>query len=235
MSGWPCLSETAIQNSCDRCNQTQISNLTAQAEWKVDNQTTDRCMSERTGEKCKIYFNVNVAAVIIAMNVVRVAIFTFVAMSMKKDIPLMNIGDAIASFLGEPDETTKGMCLELTSPRYCLILGICIIFLTQGSKSVSTSLGISTPSLRNLSRGTGNLLTNKLAVNAPQTTLSFIYVAYNLMLTTLLLAREWDQYAYHRKGLRVSSKPKGAQRSIYFLQLPYRYSVPLLLVSGTLH
>ena len=42
-------------------------------------------------------------------------------------------------------------------------------------------------------------------------------------------------YAFKLKGLRVSSRPKGAQRSTYFLQLPYRFGIPLMVLSGTLH
>lgn len=37
-----------------------------------------------------------------------------------------------------------------------------------------------------------------------------------------------------RKGLRVTA-PRGEQRSSYFLQLPYRWAVPLMIVSGALH
>lgn len=50
----------------------------------------------------------------------------------------------------------------------------------------------------------------------------------------MLLAQEWNHYAHNRKPLRVSS-PIGRQRSTYFLQLPYKYAIPLLIVSGTLH
>ena len=50
----------------------------------------------------------------------------------------------------------------------------------------------------------------------------------------MLLAQEWNDYSYHRKPLRVTS-PVGVQRSTYRLQLPYRYSIPLLIVSGLLH
>lgn len=41
------------------------------------------------------------------------------------------------------------------------------------------------------------------------------------------------RYAHHRSTLRVSS-PKGAQRSTYWLQLPYTYSLPLLILSTLL-
>ena len=51
----------------------------------------------------------------------------------------------------------------------------------------------------------------------------------------MLLGYEWISYAFKRKGLRVSRSPLGKQRSTYFLQLPYRFSVPLMFMSGTLH
>lgn len=50
----------------------------------------------------------------------------------------------------------------------------------------------------------------------------------------MLLAAEWADFAHDRKPLRVTS-PHGAQRSTYRLQLPYRYGIPLLVTSGTLH
>lgn len=48
-------------------------------------------------------------------------------------------------------------------------------------------------------------------------------------------ATEWSAYANKRRSLRVSSNPRGKQRSRYFLQLPYRYSIPLLLASILMH
>lgn len=55
------------------------------------------------------------------------------------------------------------------------------------------------------------------------------------MFTCFLLGSEWSQYSLQRKGLRVSGTPTGAQRSTYFLQLPYRFSLPLLILSGVMH
>jgi hypothetical protein len=46
---------------------------------------------------------------------------------------------------------------------------------------------------------------------------------------------EWVTYSQHRKGLRVTRQPSGAQRSTYFLQLPYRFGIPLMVLSVTLH
>lgn len=50
----------------------------------------------------------------------------------------------------------------------------------------------------------------------------------------MLLAHEYDSYGVQRKPLRVSW-PKEKQRSTYYLSLPYRYSVPLLVTSAVLH
>jgi hypothetical protein len=75
---------------------------------------------------------------------------------------------------------------------------------------------------------------NVILANAPQLAISFIYVFYNNCLTRMLLGREYSSYAKYRKPLRVS-RPKGAQRSTYRLQLPYRYSAPLMATMTVLH
>jgi hypothetical protein len=49
------------------------------------------------------------------------------------------------------------------------------------------------------------------------------------------LGSEWQSYTKLRKGLRVSNVPTGSQRSTYFLQLPYRFALPLMVASGLLH
>ncbi|KAJ5154792.1 uncharacterized protein N7500_010231 [Penicillium coprophilum] len=78
-------------------------------------------------------------------------------------------------------------------------------------------------------------LANVLIANAPQLIFSFLYFAFNALLTAMTLAAEWSSYATHHKGLRVSNNPQLAQRSNYFLSIPYRYATPLILVSGILH
>lgn len=78
------------------------------------------------------------------------------------------------------------------------------------------------------------VLAGVLAVNVPQIALSLIYVIYNGLFTCMLVSLEWLSYARRRKSLRTSV-PKGAQRSTYWISLPCRYSVPLLIASGSLH
>ena len=85
------------------------------------------------------------------------------------------------------------------------------------------------------SAGNAGVIGNVLIANLPQVILSMIYYTYNSLFTCFLAGREWSSYARTRKGLRVSAKPKGQQRSTYFLQLPYRVAFPLMILSGALH
>lgn len=78
------------------------------------------------------------------------------------------------------------------------------------------------------------LVNSVLLANLPQTIFSFLYLLYNSIFTCMLLAEEWDKFSHQRQTLRVTS-PTGAQRSTYFLQLPYRYSLPLIVGSGAMH
>lgn len=83
--------------------------------------------------------------------------------------------------------------------------------------------------------GAGGLIAGDIVANAAQPVLSFVYFAYNGLLTSISTALEWEAYAGKRKGLRVSGKPQGEQRSTYFLQLPYRIALPLMVTSRVLH
>lgn len=80
----------------------------------------------------------------------------------------------------------------------------------------------------------GNIVGLVLIANCPQLILSFLYFAYNGLWTCMLLVEEWFGYAKQGKPLRVTS-PRGSQRSTYRLQLPYRYGIPLLIISAVLH
>jgi hypothetical protein len=76
---------------------------------------------------------------------------------------------------------------------------------------------------------------NSIMANLPQLIFSFLYVAYNSILTSMCLSAEWSRFGHRRKGLRVSHNPRLSQRSNYFLTLPYRYAVPLMATSAVLH
>lgn len=99
------------------------------------------------------------------------------------------------------------------------------------------SLGFGTvtaESLVSLDSNKNHIVITIMIANSPQLILSFLYLTYNGLYTCMLLADEWNDYAHNRKALRVTS-PSGAQRSTYRLQLPYKYGVPLIIMSGLLH
>jgi hypothetical protein len=73
-----------------------------------------------------------------------------------------------------------------------------------------------------------------LLANVPQLIASLIYFIYNALFTTMLANREWTGYSTKRAPLRVTL-PKPGQRSTHYLQLPFLWSVPLLIVGIALH
>ncbi|CAH0056929.1 unnamed protein product [Clonostachys solani] len=74
-----------------------------------------------------------------------------------------------------------------------------------------------------------------LVVNLPQVLLSILYIILNGLFTTMAAAGEWSSFSHkNHQPLRVSF-PKGAQRSSFFLQLPYQYGIPLLVLSVLMH
>ena len=79
-----------------------------------------------------------------------------------------------------------------------------------------------------------HILTSSLLANTPQLVLSVLYLIYNSLFTSMLTAQEWNRYTRHRKALRVTS-PVGEQRTTYWLQLPWTYSIPLGIASCVLH
>lgn len=124
----------------------------------------------------------------------------------------------------------------------CAVLLIWGISAIKGPKDIGTlwKLGLGAVSARTLINwaglgGPSTLVTNVLLANIAQPVLSFIYFSYNGIFTCMLAEREWNQFARKAKSLRVSGIPSGFQRSTYFLQLPYRFAIPIMLLSGVLH
>ncbi|KAI1735316.1 hypothetical protein F4680DRAFT_461784 [Xylaria scruposa] len=76
--------------------------------------------------------------------------------------------------------------------------------------------------------GNWGYLNSLLFVNVPHLFVSISYFFYNAFFTQLQVEREWNEYSSKFKPLRVSH-PMGQQVSSYRLQLPYKYSIPLIL------
>ncbi|KAL4966624.1 uncharacterized protein BDV14DRAFT_207919 [Aspergillus stella-maris] len=130
-------------------------------------------------------------------------------------------------------------CLFLYTASLALCLGLLGrgLSLLNNTSSVWTSgLGaVNTETMIDALGWPGGLIPNVLIANIPQLIFSFLYFMSNAILTNMTLASEWDNFALQRKGLRVSTKPQFHQRRTHFLSLPFRFGVPLMLLSALLH
>ena len=113
-------------------------------------------------------------------------------------------------------------------------LAILVLRTTETTFKEMWSVGFGVVHTDYIVRVASNEIGTALLSNSPQLLLSIIYVSYNLILTSMMMTAEYNDFAKTRKPLRVS-KPQGSQRSTYYLQLPHRYAVPLIICSGSLH
>lgn len=123
----------------------------------------------------------------------------------------------------------------------------------QGDKSASSlaALGFGHPNSQTMISGWAiSSMSNKaaavvfsvLVANSPQLILSLLYFSINGLCTSMSLANEWSQLSVSsalksRAGAKTlrCSNPEGQQRSTYFLQLPFRFAIPLISVAAILH
>ena len=69
------------------------------------------CLSQKVDEHCKLQFSGAIMVVVIVCNLCKMIIMGYIAWKRPLE-PLVTVGDAIASFLDEPDLTTMGSCLS---------------------------------------------------------------------------------------------------------------------------
>ncbi|KAJ5378359.1 hypothetical protein N7509_011478 [Penicillium cosmopolitanum] len=74
----------------------------------------------------------------------------------------------------------------------------------------------------------------ELLANTPQLAVSFLYFCLNDNLTRMILAADYNNFAIHRRPLRVSF-PRGEQRSTWYLTIPYQYAIPILTTFTLIH
>jgi hypothetical protein len=79
--------------------------------WTVDDHHISYCMIEAVVEECRLSFSLVIMLIVIAANAIKATIMTLTFLKLKEPT-LVTIGDAIASFLDEPDRTTAGICLS---------------------------------------------------------------------------------------------------------------------------
>lgn len=79
-------------------------------DWKLDGLPVEYCLSKPAEESCALHFSLAIVIAVLACNLIKVLCMGLVAW-MPSSPPLLTLGDAIASFLSEPDPTTANNCL----------------------------------------------------------------------------------------------------------------------------
>lgn len=93
---------------------------------------------------------------------------------------------------------------------------------------------VASSNLIDMHKSNSDLMYFVLLANLPQALLSVCYLLYNGAFTCMLMEQEFQTYARRPRRLRVSL-PADGQKSTYYLQLPFRYAIPLILASGLMH
>lgn len=105
---WICLDAHPSHNYNYQCNiGEERKNAT---EWHVGGRKIDHCLAQPVEPHCKLQFSLGILIAVIVCNAVK-SLAMFWTLRRQKDVTLVTIGDAIASYLDEPDELTKGRCL----------------------------------------------------------------------------------------------------------------------------
>jgi hypothetical protein len=129
--------------------------------------------------------------------------------------------------------------LSLTLPRGAFLTVVLVTFVARANEYSRAIWKWGPSSSGTLSFGANEASTkgsiwNVWLSNMPQILLSVCYLNLNTICTPMASFQEWNTLATSRKGLRVTM-PFGEQRSTYFLQLPYKWALPLIILSGSLH
>ena len=271
----------------------QVVSIGGAGNWYGISQDIDHCLSQKTDEECELLYHLPIAFAMLVCNIIKLACLWRLVYINRHDL-ILNVGDAISSFLQRPDPTTKNRCMlshskvhpqpvndwwkrsknrqgtgivisdtchpEEVSTKFpkiwsnaskgkiwiaTLVVMILYISMTQIllqipvnnflEKNIWDSKGFSqtTPDTLLLNLST-SYVGMELLANTPQVAVSLLYLFLNDTLTRMLLAADYNKYAVSRRPLRVSF-PRGEQRSTFYLTIPYRYSVPFLLVFTLIH
>jgi hypothetical protein len=79
--------------------------------WRPYGNRINHCIVEQVEESCKLQFSFSIALAVILSNVVKVACIAMTLFICGSHAPLVTVGDVVATYLDEPDPTTRDRCL----------------------------------------------------------------------------------------------------------------------------
>ncbi|KAF2967316.1 hypothetical protein GQX73_g6232 [Xylaria multiplex] len=252
---------------------------------KFDKLRVRYCLAEPVQPTCRVGVS-NALLLVVVLCVFIKVILASIVVGKLPTASLVTPGDAIESFLSNPDPKTRGVCtLDITDtkqieyshreelvPTIGPLLSRMIrmrkwpgkqrrLAFVIGDLAWARTYAIITPAFLLLVAGFGlsSAITKNnysvsfghtnqilafdlqldyfgalLLANTPQLIFSLCYIVYNALITHLQVEKEWNSFGSDFQPLRVSY-PVGEQVSSYRLQLPYRYSIPMIAISIILH
>lgn len=106
---WVCGCDMHGLHSCSLSNE--IKTLRSNpSTWSPLGEKISHCWSEKLPERCTVQASLHIAVIVICLNFVKAIVMFGTAFGMK-DTPLMTIGDAVESYIENPDPSTEGMCI----------------------------------------------------------------------------------------------------------------------------
>jgi hypothetical protein len=117
-SRWVCAQQNQITKPscwtpCDGPSMVSQTNEVINAgNWKPFGRPVQYCLSETSTESCELHLSLQIIIVVMIMNIIKVVVMLTLAFGAFRLLqPLLTIGDAISSFIENPDSTTENMCL----------------------------------------------------------------------------------------------------------------------------
>ena len=95
----------------EQCHSSPEATRELAADWRPFGVKIEHCLAMKSTENCKLQVNMPLCVVVVVLNLMKLAAMLMVC-HVVRETPLLTVGDAIASFLRDQDETTAGMCLK---------------------------------------------------------------------------------------------------------------------------
>lgn len=97
--GWTC-TQSSLQHRCDFPTQN----------WTVFDSPIEYCLSQYIEPSCRLQFSLVIMIIVISCNFAKVLCMSLTIWK-PSSMPLLTLGDAVASFLDRPDPDTANNCL----------------------------------------------------------------------------------------------------------------------------
>ncbi|RJE24014.1 hypothetical protein PHISCL_03669 [Aspergillus sclerotialis] len=91
----------------------------ADGTWTVNSHHVASCLAEVAPPHCKLQYSLPLMTVVVVFIAIKATAICYV--SFRKEVPILTVGDAVASFIKSPDKLARGQCLiSMKDVRRCI-------------------------------------------------------------------------------------------------------------------